>query len=126
MKSGATQVISSNRDFDKTSVQFKLISIQPSWIIGELGLTIKLKVGKKGYIILPKAIREAVGIDEGDEVIVEIKDGIVIKPAKRKVDEELLRTLFKKHVDTLRSIPNRREPEPGELAGVSLEEEFEN
>ncbi len=33
-------------------------------------MTLKLKVGKKGYIILPKAIREAVGIDEDDELIV--------------------------------------------------------
>ena len=33
-------------------------------------MTLKLKVGKKGYIILPKAIREAVGIDEGGELIV--------------------------------------------------------
>ena len=43
----------------------------------------KLRVGRKGYIVLPKAVREAVGIDEGDEVIVEIRDGILLKPARR-------------------------------------------
>ena len=42
-------------------------------------MTLKLKVGRKGYIILPKAVREAVGIDEGDEVIAEIRDGILLK-----------------------------------------------
>jgi len=28
-------------------------------------LTLRLKVGRKGCVILPKAIREAVGIEEG-------------------------------------------------------------
>ena len=87
-------------------------------------MTLKLRVGRKGYIILPKAVREAVGIDEGDEVIVEIRDGIVIKPAKKaSVDE--LRNALRRHQKTLKSIPGRREPRPGELAEISLEEEFE-
>ena len=37
-------------------------------------MTLRLKVGKKGYIIIPKAIRDAVGIEEGDEVEVEVRD----------------------------------------------------
>ena len=36
-------------------------------------LTLRLRVGRKSYIILPKAIREAVGIEEGDEVIVRVE-----------------------------------------------------
>ena len=36
-------------------------------------MTLRLRVGRKGYIILPKAIREAVGIEEGDEVIVRVE-----------------------------------------------------
>ena len=88
-------------------------------------MTLKLKVGRKGYIILPKAVREAVGIDEGDEVIVEIRDGIVLKPAKRSVDVDKLRESLRKHVENLREIRGRREPKPGELAQVYLEEEFE-
>ena len=88
-------------------------------------MTLKLKVGRKGYIILPKAVREAVGIDEGDEVIVEIKDGIVLKPAKRSVDVDKLRESLRKHVEILREIHGRREPKPGELAQIYLEEEFE-
>jgi len=88
-------------------------------------LTLKLKVGRKGYIILPKAIREAVGIEEGDEVIVEIRDGIVLKPAKRNVNVDKLRESLRKHVETLKGIRDRREPKPGELAQAYLEEEFE-
>ena len=88
-------------------------------------MTLKLKVGRKGYIILPKAIREAVGIDEGDEVIVEIRDGIVLKPAKRSVDVGKLRGSLRKHAEILRGVRGRREPRPGELAQAYLEEEFE-
>jgi len=46
-------------------------------------LTLKLRVGRKGYIILPKALREMVGLDEGDEVLVEVGDGITLKPVRR-------------------------------------------
>jgi len=89
-------------------------------------LTLRLKVGKKGYVILPKAVREAAGIEEGDEVIVEVDDGIILKPVKRKVNPEKLREDFKRHVESLKRIKGRREPKPGELAKSYLEEEFEN
>jgi len=92
--------------------------------VGGNGLTLKLKVGKKGYIILPKAIREAVGIEEGDEVIVEIRDGILLKPVRR-YDEEKLRKALRDHLEKIRKIPDLIEPKPGELAHVYLEEEFE-
>ena len=88
-------------------------------------MTLKLRVGRKGYIILPKAIREAVGIDEGDEVIVEIRDGIILRPAKRSVDVEKLRKSLERHVEILKEISRRREPKPGELSKTYLEEEFE-
>jgi len=88
-------------------------------------LSLKLRVGRKGYIILPKTIREAVGIDEGDEVTVEIGDGIVLKPVKKRVDVEKLKESLRKHVEKLKTLPARREPKPGELAGTYLEEEFE-
>jgi AbrB family looped-hinge helix DNA binding protein len=86
-------------------------------------LTLKLKVGKKGIVILPKAIRESVGIEEGDNVIVELGDGITLKP-ERKVDLERLRAAFREHDERLAGL-NTREPEPGDLAKVYLEEEFE-
>lgn len=87
-------------------------------------MTLRLRVGKKGYIILPKAIRDAVGIDEGDEVIVEVKDGILLKPV-RKFDEEKLRKAFKEHREKLEKIPGLIEPKLGELVEEYLEEEFE-
>jgi AbrB family looped-hinge helix DNA binding protein len=39
----------------------------------------KLRVGRKGYIILPKKLRDLLGIKEGDELVVEVKDGILLK-----------------------------------------------
>ena len=88
-------------------------------------MPLRLRVGRKGYIILPKAIREAVGIDEGDEVIVEVGDGIILKPVKRRVNEEEVRKSLRMHLERLREIQSRREPKPGELARAYLEEEFE-
>ncbi len=88
-------------------------------------MPLRLKVGRKGYIILPKALREAVGIEEGDEVIVEIRDGILLKPL-RKIDTEELRKALREHASRLRNIKDRKEPRPSELSQTYLEEEFEN
>jgi len=93
--------------------------------MGGLGLTLRLRVGRKGYIILPKAIREAVGIDEGDEVVVEIRNGILLKPVRR-FDKRSLELSFRDHLVNLRRITDLVEPKPGELAATYLEEEFEN
>ncbi|GBC72627.1 hypothetical protein HRbin04_00017 [archaeon HR04] len=84
-------------------------------------MTIRLKIGRKGYIILPKAIRELAGIDEGDEVIVEVRDGIVLKPV-RSVDQERLRRALKDHAERLGMIVSRKEPKHGSLASIYLEE----
>jgi len=86
-------------------------------------LTLKLKIGRKGYVIIPKAIRESVGIEEGDEVIVEVGDGITLKPIKR-VNIEELRSALKGHLERLRALPRLKEPTPGEMR-ISLEEEFD-
>ncbi|BEP17845.1 hypothetical protein PYJP_11970 [Pyrofollis japonicus] len=88
-------------------------------------MTLRLRVGRKGYIILPKALREAVGIDEGDEVVVEIRDGILIKPAKKNIDTEEVKRRLREHAAKLKNLQERREPGPGEAATSSLEEEFE-
>jgi len=58
-----------------------------------------LKIRKKGILILPKRLREAVGLEEGDDVVVEVVgDGLVLRALKPKVVdvdpkfvEELLR-----------------------------------
>jgi len=45
-----------------------------------------VKVRRKGVLILPKALREQVGIEEGDEVVAEvIGESIVLKPLKPRV-----------------------------------------
>ena len=104
-------------------IREKLISGLTMFNFGELGLTLKLKVRKKGVIILPKAVREVVGLEEGDEVLVEIRDGILLKPAK-KVDVDEVRELLRQHVKALTGIKGLSEPAPGELSKVCLEEEF--
>ena len=88
-------------------------------------MTLRLRVGRNGCIILPKAIRETVGIDEGDEVVVEIRDGILLKPVRR-FDKEGLRRSLRDHLDKLKRVKDLVEPKPGELAATYLEEEFEN
>jgi AbrB family looped-hinge helix DNA binding protein len=58
-----------------------------------------LKIRRKGILILPKKLREAVGFEEGDEVIAEVVgDSLVLRVLKPKVVdvdpkfvEELLR-----------------------------------
>jgi antitoxin PrlF len=88
------------------------------------GVTLKLKIGKKGYVILPKSIRESVGIEEGDTVTVEVGDGITLKPTK-KPDTTRLQRALREHAERLRTLKNVTSPIPGELASISLEEELE-
>lgn len=86
-------------------------------------MRLKLRVGRKGVAILPKAFRESACIGEGDNVIVEMEGGITLRP-ERKVDLERLRVAFREHDARLARL-DTMEPAPGELAGVYLEEEFE-
>jgi len=44
-------------------------------------VSIRLKVGPKGQIVIPKVFREAYGIKEGGEVIVEPTDKGLIRPS---------------------------------------------
>jgi AbrB family looped-hinge helix DNA binding protein len=45
-----------------------------------------LKIRRKGILILPKKLREAVGFEEGDEVIAEVVgDSLVLRALKLKV-----------------------------------------
>jgi len=62
-------------------------------------LRIVTKVRKKGVLILPKRVREAAGIREGDEVLIEVGEGLlVIRPLRPKivdVDPSLLEELLR-------------------------------
>jgi AbrB family looped-hinge helix DNA binding protein len=84
----------------------------------------KLRVGRKGYIILLKKLRDLLGIEEGDELVVEVKDGILLKPTRRKVDLSELRKELANHINMLKGVEGRREPKPDELSETYLEEEF--
>jgi antitoxin component of MazEF toxin-antitoxin module len=74
-------------------------------------------------VILPKAIREAVGIEE-DEVHLELGDRIISRPVKSKINADKIREAFIRHVEASMRVEGRREPKPGEPAEVSPEEEF--
>jgi antitoxin MazE len=46
-----------------------------------VGLAIEVCVGKKRTIVIPKAITDALGIDEGSKLLLELRDDhIVLKP----------------------------------------------
>jgi AbrB family looped-hinge helix DNA binding protein len=45
-----------------------------------------VRVGRKGVVVIPKALREAVNIGEGDELVAEVVgDAIVLRPLRPKV-----------------------------------------
>ena len=83
-------------------------------------VSIRLKVGPKGQIVIPKVFREAYGIKEGGEVIVEpTEKGLVIRGPINV--EELLRKIREER----KKINPKKKPKPGELKGISLEDEFD-
>jgi len=58
-----------------------------------------LKIRRKGVLILPKKLREAVGLEEGDDVAAEVVgDSLVLRALKPKVvdiDPNLVEELLK-------------------------------
>jgi AbrB family looped-hinge helix DNA binding protein len=63
------------------------------------GMRFLLKIRRKGILILPKKLREAVGFEEGDKVIAEvIDDSLVLRALKPKmvdVDPKLVEKLLR-------------------------------
>ncbi|WP_297466310.1 AbrB/MazE/SpoVT family DNA-binding domain-containing protein [Thermococcus sp.] len=83
-------------------------------------VSIRLKVGPKGQIVIPKVFREAYGIKEGGEVIVEpTEKGLIILPKKSR--EDLIRELL----EWKRKNATGKPAKLGELKNVSLEDEFD-
>ena len=78
-----------------------------------------LRVRKKGVIILPKKLREAVGVGEGDVVIAEVEgEKIVLRPLKPlvvdvdpRVVDEILREGIELERDRYRGVLGGEEKE---------------
>jgi len=80
---------------------------------------LRVKVGPKGQIVIPKILREAYGIREGGYAILEPEeDGIKIRSITPP--EEVVRWLHER-----RARLKARMARLGELGGFDLEEEFE-
>jgi len=62
-------------------------------------MRVVLKVRKKGIVILTKDVRRKAGIDEGDELIVEVEEGKltmkVLRPKVVDVDPNLVEELLR-------------------------------
>ncbi|PSN88666.1 AbrB family transcriptional regulator [Candidatus Marsarchaeota G2 archaeon OSP_D] len=87
-------------------------------------MALKVRVGKKGYIVIPKSIREVAGVKEGEELVVGVEGGRIILEPVRKVDLKELRQKMREHLARISYV--NRKPVLGELAGIMLEEEFED
>ncbi|MEM2122155.1 MAG: AbrB/MazE/SpoVT family DNA-binding domain-containing protein [Candidatus Bathyarchaeia archaeon] len=62
-----------------------------------------LRIGRKGILILPKRLREGLGVGEGDELLAEASGGgIVLKPLKPRIvriDHELAREILSEEAE---------------------------
>lgn len=80
---------------------------------------LRVRVGPKGQIVIPKALREAYRIMEGGYAILEPEeDGLRIRGAPPP--EEVLQWIRER-----RTRLRAKRARLGELAGIDLEEEFE-
>ena len=53
------------------------------------------KISSKGQVVIPQEIREKLGLDEGETLVVSVKDGlIVLKKIEGSLTEEDLNTLI--------------------------------
>ncbi len=81
---------------------------------------IRVKVGPKGQIVIPKVFREAYRIREGGYVIVEPRDdGLLIRGVE---DPEKVIEWIRERRKKVKSLLGRL----GDLSTVDLEEEFES
>ncbi len=73
-------------------------------------ITVRKRVGPRGQIVIPKLLRDALGIGPGDDVLIEVRGGeIVIRPGKdpEKFLEEfcgVVRNKLRERVDLERMI----------------------
>jgi AbrB family looped-hinge helix DNA binding protein len=83
---------------------------------------LRIKVGPKGQILIPKVFRDRYGLKEGDAVVIEPEeDGVLIRgrPSTRETEQEIERHLSELEARKIAG------PRLGELKKVYLEMEFE-
>jgi len=85
-------------------------------------LAVKVVVGRKGCIIIPKSIRELVGIKEGDVLTLTVENGRIVLEPERKASLPEVAKRLREHEERVRKYA--KEARLGDLVGVSLEEEF--
>ncbi len=79
---------------------------------------------RRGRITIPKAIRETLGIRDGDELMIKVKDSEIIIRLALDVDINEFDRKIREHLETIKKYV-RVKPKLGELSGLSLEDEFE-
>jgi len=77
---------------------------------------LRLKVGPKGQIVIPKVLREKYGIKENDYILVEIKDKELVITRAPSIEETL------EWIKLRRRRLKARQANLGDLAEVDLEE----
>jgi len=80
---------------------------------------LRLKVGPKRQIIIPKILREKYGIKEYDHVFIELRDNELVITRALTTDETLEWIRFR------RKRLKAKQASLGELSDVDLEEEFD-
>jgi AbrB family looped-hinge helix DNA binding protein len=79
---------------------------------------LRLKVGSKGQIIIPKVLREKYGVKENDYVLVEVRDEELAIMRAPSIEETL------EWIKLRRGRLKAKQANLGDLAEVDLEEEF--
>jgi AbrB family looped-hinge helix DNA binding protein len=84
---------------------------------------LKLKVGEKGQVLIPKLFRDKYGIREGEEVAMEPREeGLLLKGRPSK--EEAMLSL-RQHASKLKAL-HIKTPKLGDLRTVHHEMEYED
>ncbi|MFQ6064323.1 MAG: AbrB/MazE/SpoVT family DNA-binding domain-containing protein [Candidatus Bathyarchaeia archaeon] len=75
-------------------------------------MTETVRVSKKYQVVIPKQARDSLKIDQGDELVVSIREGQVIMKPKPKSYTKHMRGLHKnlwKDIDTTKYVEKERE-----------------